>query len=153
MFSFSDFKHDVSDSSLKMGDVIGVNRGFYDHYCIYTGREVVHFSGEPGLMEILKLKPTTSTWIRRNSLGEFKNGANSVFIIDFERYCRMKNTSFHIYSPGETVVRAVRQIGKSGYDAVFHNCEHFAIWCKTGRKISTQVLFGLLSREDNNTTF
>ena len=134
------FKHDILDSALKRGDVVGVHRSFYDHYGIYTGSEVIHFSGEPGLMEILKLKPTTSAWIRRSTLDEFKNGAENIFIINFEQ---ILFPSLHIYSPSETVRRAESQIGKSGYNILFRNCEHFALWCKTGRKISIQVLFGL----------
>ena len=42
-----DFIHTVSDSELKKGDVMGVHRGIYDHYGIYTGRgKVIHFSNE-----------------------------------------------------------------------------------------------------------
>lgn len=50
-----------------------------------------------------------------------------------------------IYSPEETVARAKSVIGaneyrfKEQYDLVFNNCEHFAIWCKTGVHKSYQV--------------
>lgn len=51
----------------------------------------------------------------------------------------------HIYSPEETVARAKSVIGanehsfEEEYDLVLNNCEHFAIWCKTGAHKSYQV--------------
>lgn len=44
-----------------------------------------------------------------------------------------------IYSPQETVARARSKIGTKGYHLMFSNCEHFAIWCKTGIFESTQM--------------
>lgn len=50
-----------------------------------------------------------------------------------------------IYSPEETVARARSVIGANehsfqrDYDLVFNNCEHFAVWCKTGVHKSYQV--------------
>ena len=42
--------------------------------------------------------------------------------------------------PAETVVeRARSKIGKSGYNPFTYNCEHFAMWCKTGTSSSDQV--------------
>ena len=43
------------------------------------------------------------------------------------------------YGPRETVQRARSKIGKGGYNLFTHNCEHFAIWCKTGQLESTQL--------------
>ena len=43
------------------------------------------------------------------------------------------------YGPRETVQRARTKIGKGGYNLFTHNCEHFAIWCKTGLTESTQL--------------
>ena len=55
----------------------------------------------------------------------------------------------HLYSPQETIERAKSRLGERGYDLLFDNCEHFAIWCKTGLSRSTQIervidLFGCL---------
>lgn len=44
-----------------------------------------------------------------------------------------------LYSPEETVERARRDIGKGEYNLITHNCEHFAIYCKTGIYDSEQV--------------
>lgn len=43
------------------------------------------------------------------------------------------------YGPRETVQRARSKIGKGGYNLLTHNCEHFAIWCKTGFNESKQL--------------
>ena len=44
-----------------------------------------------------------------------------------------------IYSPAETVARARSRLGQRGYNLLLNNCEHFAIWCKTGLEKSEQV--------------
>ena len=150
-----DFKRTVSDSELRKGDVIGVHRigGVYDHYGIYTGMgKVIHFSNEGSDFG-------SDICVRRATLSQFKNGASNVFVIDFEAYrdyvenpelfdfgglLKLAIDSFFgneitIYSPEETVKRAESQLGKGKYNLVFNNCEHFAVWCKTGVHESSQV--------------
>ena len=157
-----DFIRTVSDSELKKGDVIGVHRigGVYDHYGIYTGRgRVIHFSNEGSDFG-------GDIRVRRATLAQFKNGASNVFVVDFEAYRdyvenpglldlleegivgtalrKLFGSELTLYSPEETVERAKSQLGKGEegedkYNLVFNNCEHFALWCKTGVKESTQV--------------
>ena len=43
------------------------------------------------------------------------------------------------YGPRKTVQCARAMIGKGDYDLFDYNCEHFAIWCKTGHLKSTQT--------------
>lgn len=40
---------------------------------------------------------------------------------------------------GVTLRRAMGRLGEQRYNLLFNNCEHFAIWCKTGRHRSAQV--------------
>jgi hypothetical protein len=152
-----DFIHTVSDSELKKGDVIGVHRigGIYDHYGIYTGRgKIIHFSNEGSDFG-------GDIRVRRATLSQFKNGASNVFVVDFEAYRdyienpslfdlleegivgialrKLFGNELTLYSPEETVERAESQLGREGYNIVFNNCEHFAVWCKTGVKESSQV--------------
>ena len=54
------------------------------------------------------------------------------------RYLK-NNNDYHLYSPRETVRRARSRIGESDYNLATNNCEHFAIWCKTGISESHQV--------------
>ena len=163
-----DFIRTVSDSELKKGDVIGVHRigGVYDHYGIYTGRgKVIHFSNEGSDFG-------GDIRVRRATLSQFKNGASNVFVVDFEAYrdyrenpelfdfeglFKLAIDSFFgneltLYSPEETVRRAESQLGEGDYNLVFNNCEHFALWCKTGVKESSQVqrfLEAIVSRRPN----
>jgi len=37
------------------------------------------------------------------------------------------------------VERAKSRLGERAYNLLLNNCEHFAIWCKTGKSESTQV--------------
>lgn len=49
------------------------------------------------------------------------------------------------YSPGralpveKTIALALAELGASGYSLSWNNCEHFATYCKTGRRESRQV--------------
>jgi len=47
----------------------------------------------------------------------------------------------HLYSGKETAERALRSIGTTQgrkYNLLYNNCEHFAMWCKTGKRQSWQ---------------
>ena len=50
-----------------------------------------------------------------------------------------KTTSYHLYSGEETVERARSHLGKGDWGLVRNNCQHFAVWCRTGLKASSQV--------------
>ena len=168
----SDFKRHISDwHQLKAGDVIGVHRKFknehlrgitmYDHYGIYAGNfNVIHLSN--GLNDDF-LSGKIS--VRKDPYYKFKGGESSeVFVVDFDTFFNeyMKNLSllekfqrlphdiirkilgknYHLYSPEETVRRAESHLNEEGYNLLWNNCEHFALWCKTGIGESTQTGVG-----------
>lgn len=59
---------------------------------------------------------------------------------DFNELIKMmRKKEYHIYSPEETVNRAKTKIGERMYNLLINNCEHFAIWCKTGLHKSEQI--------------
>ena len=66
--------------------------------------------------------------ILRSSLADFSQG-QPVTIVSHDQPS----------TPGVTLRRAMGRIGEQNYNLLFNNCEHFAIWCKTGRHRSTQV--------------
>ena len=41
--------------------------------------------------------------------------------------------------PAEVIKRAESRLGERDYHVIFNNCEHFAVWCKTGQHRSNQV--------------
>jgi hypothetical protein len=44
-----------------------------------------------------------------------------------------------VFPAEEVVSRALAHVGREGYSPLVDNCEHFATWCATGRRISRQV--------------
>lgn len=154
--------HFSGDSSKKKndsaiyGDVIGVRRFGYKHFAVYVGCDrIIHYAHEGDKLCVHEAHMT-----------EFLDGANAYFICDFPdcygRPAEMNTTVFstdsiirnpygelwrflkrhqdyHLYTPEETVQRAYEKIGEEKYNLVTNNCEHFALWCKTGIAESHQV--------------
>ena len=140
------------------GDVIRVNRGLYSHYGVYVKdlNHVIHYTGATGPNDFNGI-------VRETSLNEFLNGAESFSVCHFPenpselvnklpanhnggkifqlwqiiKAVRLKD--YHLYSGDEAVMRARSKLGEGGYNLAFNNCEHFAVWCKTGIKDSSQV--------------
>lgn len=109
------------------GDILSVNRGLYKHYGVYVGNNtVVHFSGGKG-HELSACRAR----IRKTSLGNFSRNGE----VQVETRCTES------YSPKETVMRALDAVGseKGKYALPWNNCEHFANWCRYGKKRSAQV--------------
>lgn len=127
---------------LQSGDIIGVKRFLYSHYGVYIGdNKVIHYAGDKG---DFKGKNT----IRYGTMEEFLDGKKEYFELVFpeihqkpEKETRYETQSFeyHLYSPEETVKRAESRLGEDKYNLALNNCEHFAIWCKTGISESYQV--------------
>lgn len=153
----------VRKDFIQPGDVIGVNRPLgYEHYAVYIGSDrVIHFAADGGDFG----KP----YIHEAPISEFLLKQENFFVLDFSagpndpekiykgsgRLNAFPNTipsndefrdeNARLYSPEETVERAKSVIGanehnfKTKYNLIFNNCEHFAIWCKTGVATSYQV--------------
>ena len=150
---------------VKPGDVICVKRkiGYY-HYGIYEGnKKVIHFANIDDKWEkktAVIHETTLSNFIKNSDSeqrymleGEISNSMRGIigtpnynynpieafisFIKDIKKL--INKFKYHLYSPEETIQRARSMIGKSFYNICFNNCEHFAIWCKTGIHESSQV--------------
>ena len=144
--------------SVEPGSVIYVVRDFvrsdygipYEHYGIYAGNnEVIHFA------------PLGDTkCIHRAPISEFGGiqGLGGCFVRNFpetrrglELILRNKKVSsdrrefilknYQFFSARETLRRSESAINSPewSYDVEEENCEHFAVWCKTGIKSSSQV--------------
>ena len=153
-------KRVVRDEEIRFGDVVGVHRmqGLYDHYGIYTGNGgMIHYADPSGDFG-------TNIVVHRTTLEKFKEDSEYIFVIDFDKYIKKNDINlfdiltprgidvgkllelllgdtrnYHLYSPEETVARAESRLGEKNYNIATNNCEHFAIWCKTGVSESTQV--------------
>lgn len=141
------------------GDVICVHRIGYEHYGIYAGaNKVIHYDIDPS--DHYKI------CIHQADMEEFLNGSLVYSICEFPKvYGRpteeipfaefrkkfahpekaqtlwdvLKISNYHLYTPEETVIRARERIGETQYSLWTNNCEHFAIWCKTGISESHQI--------------
>lgn len=140
------------------GDVIGVVRrgGTYEHYGIYVSDTcIVHYN-------IPASKTIGHAEVHCTNLRNFLRDDSEYFILDFpkpyqppvrlggdpshtnslpEEIARklQQTYGYHLYTPAETVARARSRIGETSYNLLTNNCEHFAIWCKTGVSESMQV--------------
>lgn len=146
------------------GDVVGVRRmgGLYDHYGVYEDDDSVYeYAAEEG--------DFGGAMIRVSTFAKFLGDSRDCFVLEFpERHTRpgkvdiglrfgacgglvgldilselwntlFSGSDYHIYSPDETIQRARSRLGEAKYNLVTNNCEHFAIWCKTGISQSHQV--------------
>ena len=52
---------------------------------------------------------------------------------------RFKGQNYELHSAEETVSRALSKLGERQYNVATNNCEHFALWCKTGVHESHQI--------------
>ena len=149
----------MTDANMKPlprnGDVLRVNRGLYSHYGVYVAdtNHVIHYTGATGPDDFNGI-------VRETTLAEFLNGSETFSVCTFPerpeklliprdgkhkifqlwqilRAARMRG--YHLYSGDEAVARARSKIGEGGYNLAFNNCEHFAVWCRTGIKDSSQV--------------
>lgn len=106
---------------MNKGDHIRVSRLAYYHHGIYIGDNlVIHFSGEPSKKQ--------NAEIIKTPLAEFLDGGRLEIV-----------NHPHCLPPDEVVDRAYAALGQKGYNLIYNNCEHFALYCKTGQHESNQV--------------
>ena len=59
--------------------------------------------------------------------------------------CKLENEDVYVFKhkkcldPKKVVENAQGWLGKGGYNPFINNCEHFAMWCKTGKSSSDQI--------------
>ena len=111
------------------GDHLFVYCTGYSHHGIDLGNgRVIHFESDPWrkLSGIIARKDSPK--IHEVSRDEF-SGGRPLNVRQYET-CDDVET---------VIVRSRNRIGEFGYDVFGNNCEHFAVWCKTGKHESTQV--------------
>lgn len=127
------------------GDIIFCDRGAYAHFGIYVGNlKVIHFDSS----FYNKVTGEKEPQIAKTSIEKFRDG-DVVYTIEaqhllsfFNDYKSFEDGEYKFYSPADTVKRAEERLYASkreNYSLLGNNCEHFAIWCKTGIRDSSQV--------------
>jgi hypothetical protein len=147
----------VNGIELLPGDVLAASRmaGLYQHFAIYVGnQQVIHYAAENGdfsghisiheapysefqgdstFVYVLDFPDSSGRPTKRGTISQFENSNEAPF------FDLVRQTNYHLYTPEETIQRAKSRIGEEKYTLPFNNCEHFAIWCKTGVHESHQV--------------
>lgn len=144
----------LADEFVRPGDVIGVSRKLYEHYGIYIGAgKVIHYAGVGGDFG-------GRISIHEADIDDFLKDGEDYFVVSFAPGYPVKIRSatvflihgimdyygesfqqqeWDVFQPEETIRRAYSRLGEERYSLISNNCEHFAIWCKTGRAQSSQV--------------
>lgn len=143
----NDLVYSILDEPPKYGDVIFADRGIYKHFGVYIGNEkIIHFATKNDNFDAV------AAIVHETSIEKFSSG-NPVSVLN----CPQNYSSLYIWkiiafsndyklqSPHETVKRAKSQLGmrglkNDGYNLVWNNCEHFALWCKTNVSESRQIV-------------
>ncbi|XP_070578385.1 phospholipase A and acyltransferase 2-like [Ptychodera flava] len=129
--------------SCNPGDLLEFTRGWYSHWGVYVGDgQVVHLTGENDGIgdDIGNPQHVFSVWGKQFNKAKVKceNFWNIVYdckaIINND-----KDGSQSAASVEEIVERAFSSLGEIGYNVLWNNCEHFAKWCRYGKKESSQV--------------
>jgi hypothetical protein len=151
-----------NNNCLKPGDIIAVSRGLYYHYGVYAGKNhVIHYASKKGDFG-------TDIYVQETTINRFLRGGQCLICKFSDKYRKsdlgakffdmirtpnlftvldsvsaflteFSSFGFHLYSGKETVERARSRLGEDKYNLVFNNCEHFAVWCKTGVSESSQI--------------
>lgn len=162
--SSSSYSH---DKNLNYGDIIYVNRGLYKHFGVYCDdNSIIHYSS-------LKSDIGSDNEIIDTDLKTFKREDSKIYKLIFpdkyddpssilttgvianrkETRILINSLKYHLYSPTETVERARSRLGEKKYNLALNNCEHFAIWCKTGISESHQINALLESKTNESVVY
>ncbi|WP_295788500.1 lecithin retinol acyltransferase family protein [uncultured Veillonella sp.] len=122
------------------GDIVFCKRTGYEHYGIYVGgNRIIHY--ESSIKDKIEGRPK----VAETTIAKFK-GEDIIFTINpehllsfFQDYGLFDEGNYKFYSPSETVRRAKSKLGTADYNLLWNNCEHFALWCKTGLATSSQI--------------
>ena len=127
-----------SADDFQRGDHIRVERTSIWHHAIVES--VDKRNGEVNIIEYTN----TATGFIRDNFSKQKNNKGKAKVVEGKIKL---DTNEHVYvikhnrcfDPETVVSRAKSQLGKREYNAFTNNCEHFALWCKTGISSSDQV--------------
>lgn len=158
---FTDVNYDAQSSHKQysnevfIGDVLGVNRGFYEHYGIYMGEnKVVHYTsrdsdtsldGEIMITDFFHFLRDESEFFTID-FNKLQDGMQKATIVDdfFNIFgidtSQVQGLKYNIFSGQETVERILSRLGEKAYDLTENNCEHVAMWAKTGVSECNQIL-------------
>ena len=108
------------------GDHLKILRyGFYYHHAIDLGDgNVIQYRGEPfsnnKILAEIAIDPIEK-FIKYND--------SKIEIVEYDK----------CFSVKKVIDRAMSRLGEKKYNVLTNNCEHFCVWCKTGKHYSQQT--------------
>lgn len=156
----------------QLGDVIGIDLGYYQHFGIYVeNNQVIHYHPEEEKERYTILEVSFERFLQQEEefyicdftkfIDMAQQEAEDVALhkslknlLDpklnltehFERltglYIGFSTGKYKIYSVEETIKRAYSRLGEISDNWFLGQCEHYAFWCKTG--ISQEETLNLL---------
>ena len=124
-----------SDCPGEVGDIIEFDRKTYLHYGVNVGRQhVAHLTGDGPVAWMNYL--TSSS---RQALIKVERFSAVAFGSKQVRVWNKHDARYKPYPPEVVANRAISSVGGRGYNLLFHNCEHFANWCRYGVRVSHQA--------------
>ena len=126
----------LSPDQIRRGDHICFPRHAYWHHAIVETADESN-----GEVKVIEYSNSAKQFIQDNSSPP-KNPGLAVVL---RRTFKLENESVYViehdrcYDPETVVSRAKSKLGERKYRPVTNNCEHFALWCKTGISSSEQV--------------
>jgi len=119
------------------GDHILLPRKAYWHHGIYIGEgRVIHKTAGSSSLAAASFSKDASVFSCGGGISETDLNGFGVEEEDQQVFVCQYTACF---APEETVALAYSLVNAEGYRLWEANCEHFAIWCKTGEHISLQV--------------
>ena len=139
--------HDIEKWELKPGDhIYSYRKGiFYSHHGIYIGEEgmeVIHFSNVQG-------KNKSSAIVCSCTLEEFADGGK-IRLVAYnvhpvkKKFKRSESSHIRKSKPASKVIKTAKHYYDNpwewkAYSLHGNNCESFAVFCKTGKRFSSQI--------------
>lgn len=117
------------ESNFELGDHLYVDCGGYSHHGIFAGDDLVIHFDSTAARKVIGTLNGLPPHVTEVSMEEF-SGGKIVYVRDYSQA---------VLAAEEIVKRARSRIGERGYDLFDNNCEHFAVWCKTGENHSSQI--------------
>ena len=128
-------------AELKNGDHIAFHQlsGSYWHHAI-----VEHIRVETAELEVIEYSNTAKEFLNNNCFPPRKLKDIRLAKVVRGRYNLQSEVVHlmlheHCLDPATVVQRARSKLGEEKYCPLTNNCEHFAMWCKTGKSSSDQV--------------
>ncbi|CAH1244077.1 PLA2G16 [Branchiostoma lanceolatum] len=132
-------------SRCKKGDLLEFPRSsFFSHWGVYAGgARVIHRTGDSNGRSGFLGYPLSFLFPSGIQVGKAKVKEESFWDVAQSSLVRINNSKDQgrdVPPGGEVVERARSRLGKSGYNLLWNNCEHFATECRYGKGQSQQAI-------------